>query len=79
MQQNRKNIGENIFDLSIEDTRWSQKHVEIISTLRLSGNRNKYPLCKDCKFPGAVPIAYIVQYPEIDYSPGNKIISESDK
>ena len=57
----------NVFDLSIEEIWWSQKHIDIINVLKSSGSRNKYPLCKDCKLHGALPIGYIVQYPEIDY------------
>lgn len=57
----------NVFDSSLEDIWWSQKHIDIINSLKFSYGRKKYPLCRECKIPGALPIGYIVQYPELNY------------
>jgi len=41
------NLG-NVFESTLEDIWWSEKHVNIIKTLRKHGGRKNYPLCKKC-------------------------------
>jgi radical SAM protein with 4Fe4S-binding SPASM domain len=41
------NLG-NVFNSSLEDIWWSEKHVKIIKELRKPGGRKKYPLCRKC-------------------------------
>jgi radical SAM protein with 4Fe4S-binding SPASM domain len=57
----------NVFNSSLKDIWWSQKHIDVICALKYSNGRRKYSLCRECKLPGALPIGYIVQYPELNY------------
>jgi len=57
----------NVFNSSIKDIWWSKKHIELINSLRLPGNRNYYQLCKNCKLPGSIPYRCIVTYPELNF------------
>lgn len=41
------NLG-NVFNSSLQDIWWSKKHIEIVNSLKVSGGRNLYPLCKGC-------------------------------
>jgi radical SAM protein with 4Fe4S-binding SPASM domain len=38
----------NVFDSSIEDIWWSEKHIKIVNSLKVKGGRNLYPTCRNC-------------------------------
>jgi len=38
----------NVFNSTIEEIWWSEKHVKIVKSLRKPGGRKLYPLCKKC-------------------------------
>ncbi|UCD14488.1 MAG: SPASM domain-containing protein [Thermoplasmatales archaeon] len=38
----------NVFDSSIRDIWWSEKHIKIVNSLKVPGGRKLYPLCRNC-------------------------------
>jgi len=38
----------NVFDSSIKDIWWSEKHIKIVNSLKAKRGRNEYPPCRNC-------------------------------
>ena len=38
----------NVFDSSIKDIWWSEKHIEVVNSLKNKCGRNAYRLCRGC-------------------------------
>jgi len=57
----------NIFESSLEEIWWSKKHIKITNSLKVSGGRKLYPLCKSCKLSGSIPYRCIIQYPKLNF------------